>query len=409
MDNKIKKVTQSKILSLCAAVGLTLYIFCAHFKYPFASTFFLYIGFLMAIILLVSNRTLNVSSNLTLFVIIIFMTFIGTLYTNNPERADRQATFFLIYFFLFWLAMQEYEFIYILKEWMYFFSVVGMLTVFIQFAFPTISNAILSQILRSDIYENVMWSFYVDGTFTGITSSVSMAAFSMAIVLFGAVQNILGLENSPKSKKLKESYPLPFKAINIGIVITALFGIILTSKRGIFVATIMALLLTLLLDKDISLSKLTKQQAAILCILTILAIVMGVYFISTNDYVLSFLKRFTGNNITTGRDVFYENATNDFSKGNVFQYLIGKGTASAYLINDTGLHNVYLQILYDHGLIGELIYVAFFIENLRSAVKNRYFYSMCMQIVFLVYCMSGNPLYDYYFFIPYLMFVCYKG
>ena len=262
------------------------------------------------------------------------------------------------------------------------------------------------------MFEEITLIFDVDGTFTGITSSVSMASFSMAIVLFGATQNVLDLflnRNKEAYGNWLKKYPVFFKTINIGAVIVALFGIILTSKRGIFVATIIALIVTIILDKDIKINKISKQQFVILCISVVVVVIVGVYFITTNDYVVTFLDRFTGNNITTGRNVFYENAINDFSKGNVLEYIFGKGTASAYLINDTGLHNVYLQILYDHGLIGIMIYFSFFVINLKKAVENRYFYSMCMQIVFLVYCMSGNPLYDYYFFIPYLMFVCYKG
>ena len=411
MDNE-NKLTLNKILSLGAAVGLALYIFCAHFKYPFTSTYFLYISFFMAIVLLTMDIVLKTSNSLALYIIIVFMTFIGTLYTNNQDRADRQAMFFLIYFFFFWLAMQENEFINILKKLLYFFSIIGMLTVFIQFMVPTAFNVLLARVLRADIYKAVMWSFDVDGTFTGITSSVSMASFSMAIVLFGATQNVLDLflnRNKEAYGNWLKKYPIFFKTINIGAVIAALFGIILTSKRGIFVATIIALIVTIILDKDIKINKISKQQFVILCISVVVVVIVGVYFITTNDYVVTFLDRFTGNNITTGRNVFYENAINDFSKGNVLEYIFGKGTASAYLINDTGLHNVYLQILYDHGLIGIMIYFTFFVINLKKAVENRYFYSMCMQIVFLVYCMSGNPLYDYYFFIPYLMFVCYKG
>lgn len=411
MDNE-KKITFNKILSLGAAVGLTLYIFFAHFKYPFASTYFLYISFFMTIVLLITDGVLKISNNLALLIIIVLITFIGTLYSNNQERADRQAMFFLIYFFFFWLAMQENEFIYIFKKLMYFFSIIGMITVFIQFMFPTAFNMLLAKVLRADIYKAVMWSFDVDGTFTGITSSVSMASFSMAIVFFGAIQNVLDLffnRNKKSYGRLLEKYPTFFKVINIGVVITALFGIILTSKRGIFVATIMALIFTMIFDKNIKLNKITKHQFAVLCIFMVVVVLAGIYFITTNDYVVTFLERFTGNNVTTGRDVFYEKAINDFLKGNIVAYIFGKGTASAYLINDTGLHNVYLQILYDHGLMGILIYFSFFGVNLEKAVKNRYFYSMCMQIVFLVYCMSGNPLYDYYFFIPYLIFVCYKG
>ena len=252
-----------------------------------------------------------------------------------------------------------------------------------------------------------MWSFDVDGTFTGITSSVSMASFSMAIVFFEAIRNIL--DKTPTQSDRREKHLIIAKYINIIIAGIALFGIILTSKRGIFIATIIALMVTCILDKNISVKRVNKYKILGTIILVSLLLILGFYLATTNEYVINFLKRFTGNNITTGRDVFYENAWKDFSSGNIFTCLIGKGTASAYLINKTGLHNVYLQILYDHGIIGLIIYLSFFVINLKNALCNGYFYSICMQIVFLVYCMSGNPLYDYFFFIPYLLYTCYKG
>ena len=183
----------------------------------------------------------------------------------------------------------------------------------------------------------------------------------------------------------------------------------MTSKRGIFIATIIAFLLSIVLDKDIKIQEIEKRHIIGIGIGIVLAIIGIIYLVETNDYVIAFIDRFTGNNITTGRNVFYENAIKIFSQGSIGTLLIGYGTGSAYLINKTGLHNVYLQILFDHGLIGLALYGSFFIINIRNAIKKRYFFSMCLQIVFLIYCITGNPLYDYYFFIPYLLFVCYEG
>lgn len=197
--------------------------------------------------------------------------------------------------------------------------------------------------------------------------------------------------------------------INYIIAFLALFGIILTSKRGIFIATVIAFLLAIALDKDIKIRIIEKKHVLTLGIGIVLAVVGIVYLVETNDYVIAFISRFTGNNITTGRDEFYRNAIDVFSSGSVGTLFAGYGTGSAYLINKTGLHNVYLQIIFDHGIFGLVLYGSFFIVNIKNAIKNRYFFSMCLQIVFLVYCMTGNPLYDYYFFIPYLLFVCYKG
>ena len=407
MNKHIDRISLDKLLNIGASIGLILYIFCAHFKYPFTSTYFLYISFFMVIVKLFISKMIVVSKRLAMYIAIVSITFLGILYTNNPIEAQRQAIFFFLYIFIFLLSMQNTDFLRVMKKLMAVFAFIGMITVFIQFIIPTIFNLFLAKIIRIDIYQSVMWSFDVDGTFTGITSSVSMASFSMAIVFFEAIRNIL--DKTPTQSDRREKHLIIAKYINIIIAGIALFGIILTSKRGIFIATIIALMVTCILDKNISVKRVNKYKILGTIILVSLLLILGFYLATTNEYVINFLKRFTGNNITTGRDVFYENAWKDFSSGNIFTCLIGKGTASAYLINKTGLHNVYLQILYDHGIIGLIIYLSFFVINLKNALCNGYFYSICMQIVFLVYCMSGNPLYDYFFFIPYLLYTCYKG
>ena len=80
------------------------------------------------------------------------------------------------------------------------------------------------------------------------------------------------------------------------------------------------------------------------------------------------------------------------------------GTGSAYRIYDTGLHNIYLQLFYDHGIVGAGIYVVFFLYNLRLAIKRKEPMQIYIQMLMLVYGMSGNPIYSNSFFIVYVIF-----
>lgn len=409
MKKKIQELDLSieSIGSLILAISLSFYIYCAHFRFPFEATYFLYIAFIIAIAIIIIRRKLIINKALLIYFLIVLYTGIGYLYSNNLEDGLRQTLFFGIYFIFYWLAMQSSAFLKLMKKIIYIFSLMGMISVFVQFFKPELINALLFMILRPWAYENIMWSYNVDGTYTGLTASVSMASFSMAIIFFVALQNILYVNKTKSILEKKQS--IIFNFVNYLLAFVALFGIILTSKRGIFVATIIAFLLSIILDKDIKIRRIKKRHIVAIGIGMVLAIVGIVYLVETNDYVIAFISRFTGNNITTGRNVFYENAIKAFSQGSVGTLFIGYGTGSAYLINKTGLHNVYLQILFDHGLMGLVLYGSFFVINVKNAIKKRYFFSMCLQIVFLIYCITGNPLYDYYFFIPYLLFACYEG
>ncbi|GEM_PF-3278637 len=385
-----------------AALFLTLYIFCGHFRYPFSSTLFLYVCFAMTVISLLSKPTFKLSANLLWFFLIVLISFIGLIYTDNLSTAKRQVIFFSVYLVLFAYFIQNDDFLKEIKKTISLFAVLGTFSVFIQFIFTNHFNHLIKMVFRADVYKNVMFANDVDNTFSGLTSSVSMASFSMAIVFFDSVKRIINRLLKDNEDKKEGSIPLLF---NIATALISLFGIILTSKRGIFIATVFSLIITIFLDKDISLKKLKPKHILLSFTLFFIVLIILFFLLRNNEFVLAFINRFKGGDITTGRGSIYSKAINELKYKGVLTYLFGNGTGSAVLINETGLHNVYLQIFYDHGLVGTILYLGFFIINLKTAVKNRFFYSMSMQIVFLVYCMSGNPLYDYYFFIPYLIFV----
>ncbi len=96
--------------------------------------------------------------------------------------------------------------------------------------------------------------------------------------------------------------------------------------------------------------------------------------------------------------------------------LIGIGAKNFYKHNALGLdvHNVYLQLLAENGVIGFCLMIFAFAYRLRIA----YYCSkanfdadlvLCLgvQIFFLLYSLTGNALYDVNFFYVYLIFSSY--
>lgn len=91
-------------------------------------------------------------------------------------------------------------------------------------------------------------------------------------------------------------------------------------------------------------------------------------------------------------------------------------TASFSSTRDT--HNVFLQLLCETGILGALVYYSWFItmyimtiRKMKMVVcktgdKNAKFligFSLAFQTFFLMYCLTGNPLYEMYMFIPYFV------
>lgn len=408
---KVKRNFIENILITLGAIFLNIYIFLGHFVFPFSTTTFLYIGVICLILSIFFKLKINFDKGIFYYFLILFITFFGCLYTMDLSNAKRQLTFFLIYGLIYFVVKQKNEML--SKKFAktyHIFSIMILISVYIQFIFPSTFNLFLSKTVSPKMYLTIMQSFNIDKSYVGISPSVTVTSFSLGILMFSSGIKILS--NFFENKKNKSmNNPKKNNKINIIIFILSLFGIIITNKRGIFISAIIAFFATLIINKEISLKNISKNKFFILVSGIIFASIIGIYVISTNQNITHFINRFSGGNLLTGRDVFYTNAINDLNKGGLFSWVFGMGTGSAYVVNETALHNVYLQIIYDHGIIGLFIFLLYFIYNLKYSIKrlnNESFIQLAVQITFLVYCMSGNPLYSYYIMIPYLIFCVYK-
>ena len=78
--------------------------------------------------------------------------------------------------------------------------------------------------------------------------------------------------------------------------------------------------------------------------------------------------------------------------------------------NALNVHNIYIQLLCECGIIGFIAFVLFFLWNIVSAIKKLrrvaltpdcdskiriiLTFSVMYQVFFLMYGLTGNPLYD---------------
>lgn len=91
--------------------------------------------------------------------------------------------------------------------------------------------------------------------------------------------------------------------------------------------------------------------------------------------------------------------------------------------NDMNAHNVYLQVLAEEGLLGFCLLVGSMLTGIVTTYRamklvggkridyasrtwsNRFLLSgsLSIQLFFAMYCLTGNPLYDIYIYVPWLM------
>lgn len=217
------------------------------------------------------------------------------------------------------------------------------------------------------------------------------------------------------------------------IAILCLFALILTSKRAHLAFGLVSFVIAYFVynsRKSInSFGKLLFVSAISICVMYLVSFV--------NSDVLDVFARFSemsSDDTMNGRSGFYTLCIDMFRSSP----LTGHGWGSYTIrFNQTGegaryyaggfktmnAHNVYLQILAEEGLLGCIIlfttlFVALYIGVRQLLKLNRLFLLCCsdcinnyrtllaasigLQLFFLMYCFTGNPLYDMQMYIPYL-------
>lgn len=178
--------------------------------------------------------------------------------------------------------------------------------------------------------------------------------------------------------------------------------LLLTDKRGFILFNIIILII-------ITFIFMREKFKSILSIVIVLGIVYTI-FINTEVGYRIIERTVASSDFTTGREELYVILWEDFLKKPLF----GNGTFStlkAVFPYNNG-HNIYLQVLRELGLLGFIPFIIFLginlLQNLKLITVNeksdivnfneRYYlgFSLCIQLLFILWGFTGNPLYDEY-------------
>ena len=247
-------------------------------------------------------------------------------------------------------------------------------------------------------YADKMIALYQQGYITGFTPNYSMNAMYLAVT-FGAYISIAFAKN--------------FMAQKYNIMALLSFSCVLfTGKRAhsiILIVAVLVLYLSIHCDEPI------KKWGKVLIILAISALAFSIA-VQLIPQLLNVINRFIetseAGDIEMGRGITRSLAIELWLE----HPLLGNGwDFFKYYYNDlTGIfinvHCVYVQLLCEVGIIGTFIFIAFFVSSLVKAIyllrkmtldkESDYYkhlaiiYSVYIQVFFIIYCFTGNPLYD---------------
>ena len=288
---KSKSKNEHRIVSLLIVACGLLYVFAYQFRLPFEADTFLYgmVGGLAVLVILTQRVALPKQG--VLFLLVALVSLFGWSYTTMPEEGQREAILFVFFAGVFILSYANTGLIKTFTKWIYLCSIVVALSSIVQFLLPMPFAWFLSLLAKKEAYHQFAWSYVIDNAYAGIAAYTANTTFSAAIVCGYSFLNIVGKNEQPVIKN---------KVLNIILLALSLFAIILCSKRGVFVATLVALVVLLFY--------LYRGKGFVLKFCgaaAVMALTLAILY-QANDTVAAFLNRFVGDDITTGRDEIYK-------------------------------------------------------------------------------------------------------
>lgn len=260
----------------------------------------------------------------------------------------------------------------------------------------------------ANVYSAAKWQ-------AGFTQHYSTNGMYLALGLLACIPKL-----ADKNKNL---------AIRLIPALIILFALLLTTKRAHLVFGIFSMVAALCIFGSHK-SASTGFKVLVVAAIGVLAVYLASIYIPDVTAVFDRIAEAQEDDTYGGRNSFYELCLTMWGQ----HPLVGSGMGSyTNTFNMTSLgawyvrigittmkaHNCYLQVLAEQGIIGLILLVALFVAFLVGSIKLLLWLnkndsdnfplrisltaSVAVQLFFVLYCLTGNPLYDVQMYIPYLL------
>lgn len=275
----------------------------------------------------------------------------------------------------------------------------------IQLFLPAVYNSVILPLFTNQMNIKYWATTYGLAGFTYQLDVTAMMIIVAEAVIF-----------SFSAKTIKGKMPL-FTKICVIITIIAVF---LSGKRMLSLISIIVPIFVYLISQK----KASKKIGVLLVALVFLFFAM-IYFSNNIDtlYNSRFFYRFantfislkSNSDITTGRTSLYALAIEVFKQHPVFGVGVGKFIAASG--SETAVHNTYLQVLCEQGIVGIVMYIIpllTFLLNTIKLVRNtkeddlnmRYYkFSLFFQLIYIMYAMTENVNVNMFGYVIYFLVI----
>ena len=284
-------------------------------------------------------------------------------------------------------------------KFLFIFSCTHVIFTVASYLLPSFFNGIILPIIPPEVSAEIVW-FMARDVYPGITNQIGRNAFYITIGISILYSQLV--MSDWKSNKFKYA-----------IFLLLLLPLLLTGKRGHLLANLMTIIFVSAIYAKYRNKGFFRETVKIAFALALVIFVLALIFPGAAAPFMRFIAR-QGGDQTSGRLVLFSSAFDLFKQ----KPILGWGPGVFSNLFGMGNHNVYLQLLSENGLVGFTLFVSMLLFNLSTTLRklkfniknncflqnNTYlFFSLYVQVFYLIYGMIGNPLNDGFILIIYLI------
>ncbi len=412
----MKMIKEIKIRNIEIKNAIMMFSFCVFLFPSFFSSFSTYIyknnvnvyivqvvSLIIGIVTSSSNYKITISRGILNFQIICIIIFVIQL-LNNGDLAHGLTNYVILtaielIFVNFLIAQNENATINSCKT-VYIFSLVHLFSGFYFYFNPDRYVEVAYRYFNlTKRTEELMKSGLAAGWLFTLTDQLSLSGIYMSVavlIFFCTLQNA----------RIRSSR---ITIHNVIFSVLAFAGLALTGKRGPFVFTILSVIIVYLISYVGDNRKLVtfKIMAALFAFMIGYLVFIRIPAFQNMIFRLENAGGI-GDTSANIRHEYAKTAISLFKQNPIFGIGWRQFRYVASNVNGNDVHNTYLQLLAETGMFGFIVFIYFFAMNYVRAIKlinnklrtmniqtySPIYFSLGYQTFFILYCFTGNPLYD---------------
>lgn len=274
-----------------------------------------------------------------------------------------------------------------------------MIVTMVQLFLPNVFYSVVSRFLSAEtlVYNRQFWTH---GTYCGLHENPAPNGFLISVFVLCIFDKLLTEKKSNK------------RVMDIILLVFGCLALIMTQKRSflIFVAVI------ILASWIIGFRKSERKiRFIVISVMMLFIIFYFVYRYEIDELITKKMIRYIqSGDVSNGRIDLWRESLNFFK----LHPLVGNGIHTVYTVLRNDSHNIYIQLLAEVGIFGAVFFYASLICPLvpcfKYIVKNKIlsgdiFIVFSIQVLFLLYGITANPLFDHKFMWIYSVIVGMSG